>query len=70
MVTIFKRGKRNITNIKTQHFQIVITITNRILKFKLMIKEPLVASHTFFFIITFRKINSFTLFNCIVIQQL
>ena len=47
-----------IANIKTKHQ--IMTITNRILKFKSMINKPIVADNTFSTVITFSKINPFT----------
>ena len=43
IIIIFNSGNSNITNFKTQHCQIMRTITNKTLKFKLMLKKPVVA---------------------------
>ena len=61
MVTnIFNSGNNNIAEIKTQHRLIMITITNRILKFKLlMIKIPVVADIALFMVIALTRIYSF-----------
>ena len=45
-------------------------ITKRILIFRPMIKNLIVADHAFFAIVTFNRINSFTYINSIVIQKL
>ena len=45
-------------------------IANRILKFKPMIKKPIMTNHTFFAVVTFSKISSFADINSIVIQCL
>ena len=46
-------------------------ITDRMLKFKPMIKEPIVTNHTFFFAaVIFSRINSFAYINSFVIQNL
>ena len=45
---------------KTQHRQIMATITHKILKFKPMIKKPVTTNNTFFIATTFSNINSFT----------
>ena len=54
------RDDRNMANIKTQHHQIVTTITNRFLKMKPMVKVPVMANNAFFTAITFSKIGFFT----------
>ena len=59
---------RNVANIKSQHHQIMKAITNRILKFELMIKKSIVTNHTFVVAI-FSRISSFTYINSIVIQR-
>ena len=46
------------------------TITYRILKFESMIEKSIVANYTFFDVITFSQINSFSYINSIVIQYL
>ena len=43
--------------IKTQHSQIMAIITNRILKFKLMIKKSIVTNHTFFTYLSRTNLN-------------
>ena len=45
------------------------TITNKFLKFKPMIKLPIVANYTFFTAITFSNINSSIKINSIVIYN-
>ena len=59
----------NITNIKTRNCQIMRIITNIISKLIPMIKKPLVANHTFFTVITFKKINFFAYIKFIVTQH-
>ena len=61
IINTFNSDNSNIANIKTKHRQIMTTITNRILKFKPMIKKPIVADDIFFTIITFSRINGFQL---------
>ena len=56
----FNSDNSNIANIKIQHQEIMTTITNRILKIKPVIKISIVTNHTFFAIITFSYISSFT----------
>ena len=60
IVNTFNNDNSNIANIKTQRQQIMTTITEKFLKFKLMIKIPIVANYTFFTVITFSQSNSFT----------
>ena len=43
----------NIANIKRQHRQIITIITNAVLKYEPMIKISVVASYTFFPVLTF-----------------
>ena len=59
IITIFNSDNSNIAYIKTQHFQIMTTITYIILKVESMIKKLIVENHTFFAIVTLSKINSF-----------
>ena len=54
----FNCDNRNIALIKTQHCQIMTTITNRILIFEPMIKKSIVEFYTFFTVITSRRIDS------------
>ena len=60
IINIFNSDNSNISKIKTQHHQIMTTITDRILKFKPMIKTSVVANYTSFTAITFSNISSFT----------
>ena len=53
-------GNGNIALIQTQHREIVKTIVNRILKFKVLIKKPIVTNYAFCTVITFSKTNSST----------
>ena len=46
------------------------TITDRILKFKPMIKKSIAAKHKFFVAVTFSRINSIAYINSIIIQHL
>ena len=46
------------------------TIAYIILKVESMIKKPIMTNHTFFAVVTFSKINSFTYINSIVIEHL
>ena len=48
----FNTDNGNMANIKTQHRQIMTTITNKILKCKPIIKKPIVANYTFYTVIT------------------
>ena len=59
IINTFNSDNDNIANIKTQHHQIMTTIANRILKFKIMINKPTVTDNTLFTVITFSKIRSF-----------
>ena len=65
MINFFNSGNRNIAKIKSQHHQVITTITSEIMKLKPMI--PVVTNDTFFTVITFRKINFFTQINSIII---
>ena len=56
----FNSDNSNIACAKTQHGQVMITFTNRTLKFKPVFKKPIAADNTFFTVITFNSINSFT----------
>ena len=47
IINILNSDNINITNIKTQYCQVMTTITNITLKFKPMIKKPIVADNTF-----------------------
>ena len=58
IINTFNSDNRNIANIKTKHCKIMTTITNRILKFELKIKKPIVTDNAFFTVITFRNIIS------------
>ena len=58
IINTFNSDNNNITNIKRQHHQIMTSITNRNLKFKTMIRNPVVADNTLFTIITFSNIKS------------
>ena len=46
------------------------TTTDRMLKFKLIIKKPIMINHTFFAIVTFSKINYFSYIDSFVIHHL
>ena len=54
----FNSDNSNIANSKTQHRQIITTITYRILKFEPLIKKPIVTNYTFCTVITTASINS------------
>ena len=58
IINPFHSNNSNIANIKTQHRQIMTTITDRILKFEPIIKKPIVANYKFLTVITFSRINS------------
>ena len=47
IINHFNSDNSYIIKIKTEHCQIMTTITNIILKFKPMTKKPIVANHTF-----------------------
>ena len=66
IISTFNIDNTNITNIKTQHQQIMTVFTIRFLKFKLSI----VASYTFFAVVTFNIISSFTQNHFIVVYLL
>ena len=58
IINLFSSNNSNIPNIvANMHQQIMKTITDRILKPKLIIKKPIVAHHTFFIALTFGKIS-------------
>ena len=58
IINLFSSNNSNIPNIVANiHQQIMKTITDRILKPKLIIKKPIVAHYTFFVAITFGKIS-------------
>ena len=69
LINTCNSDNRNITRIKTRHRQIMATITNRILRFERMIKVQTVVDNTFFTVITFIRINSFTYINSVVIEH-
>ena len=60
IIDIFNIENSNIAKIKTQYCQIVTTITNIVLKFKPVMKIPVVTNYIFFTVITFSNINSLT----------
>ena len=51
IINAFNSDNNNIANIKTQNCQTITIITNRILKFKLRIKNWIVTKNTFFTVI-------------------
>ena len=63
IINTFHSDISNIAYIKTQNRQIMATIACRILKFKSVIKKPLVTNPTFFTSITLSRINSFAYIN-------
>ena len=67
IINTFNKYNSRIANTDTQHRQVMTIVINRIFKFESMIKKPIVASYTFFAVITF-KINSFVYINSIVIS--
>ena len=70
IINIFSIDNSNIAYNKTRHCLIMTTIAYRILKFKPMIKKPIVAYHAFFAVATFSKVSYFAYINFIVIQHL
>ena len=58
IINTFNSDNGSITKIKTQHCQIMTTITN--LKFKTMIKKPIVTNNTFFTGVTLSNVSFFT----------
>ena len=52
ITNIFNSADNNIAYINIQHCQIMTTIAYIILKFKSMIKKPIVAYHAFFTVVT------------------
>ena len=59
IINTYNSDNSNIANIKTQHQQIRSTITNRFLKFELMIKILIMVDDAFFTVIAFSNFNSF-----------
>ena len=51
IINTFNSDNNNIANIKRQHHQIMRSIANRNLKFKTMIRNPIVGDNTFFTVI-------------------
>ena len=68
VINIFKSDNSSITKTKTQNYHVMKTMIYRILKFQPMIEKPMVTNYTFFTVITFNNINSFTWVNSIVMQ--
>ena len=60
IINTFNSDNSSIAKIKTQHRQIMTAIANGNLKFEPMITKQIVADNTFFTVITFSRINSFT----------
>ena len=60
IINTFNSDNSNIASIKTQHQQILTTITNGFVKFEPMIKMSIVIDNTFFTVIHFSNIISFT----------
>ena len=60
IINTFISDNSNITSIKTQHQQILAAITNGFVKFEPMIKMSIVIDNTFFTVIHFSNISSFT----------
>ena len=58
IINTYNSDNSNIANIKTQHQQIRSTITNRFLKFELMIKILIMVDDAFFTVIAFSNFNS------------
>ena len=61
IINIFNSDNSNITRTKAQPYDIMTTITDRILKVKTMIEKLIITNNTSFIIITFSKISSFIL---------
>ena len=70
LMNFFNSDKIHIANIKTQHSQIITTITNIVSTFEHRIKKIIVANHKLFTVITFSRINSFAYINSRIIQHL
>ena len=60
LTNTFNSDDSNISDIKTQHCQVMATITYRISKLEPMTEKPTIANYTFFTAATFSNINSFT----------
>ena len=57
IANIFNSDNTNITKIKTQHHQIMTTITDKILKLKPMIKKAIVKNHINSLLLLFSAIS-------------
>ena len=51
IINTFDSEKNNIANIKTQHCQIMATITNEILRFELVIKIIILVNYIFYLLL-------------------
>ena len=58
IVNTFKSDNSNISYIQRKHCKSMSTITNRILKIKLMLKKPILTDKALLLIITLKNINS------------
>ena len=68
VINTSKSHNSNIPNIKAQQLiQIMVNITDRILKFKPMAIKPIMTNYTYFIVIIFNRVNSFTLINSVLI---
>ena len=70
IINLFNSDNSNIVHVKIHYHQIMMTVTDRILKFETMTKKSIVTDNTFFTVITFSRLNSFTLINSIKIKHL
>ena len=59
VINTFNSDNSNIAYIKTQHCQIMATVTYMILKFEPMIEKSILTNYTFFTVISFSNINFF-----------
>ena len=66
---IINSDNSNTACIKTQNRQIMTAIANIMLKFQPILKKTIMTNHTFFAVVTFRKISYFAYTNSIVIQH-
>ena len=60
IIKLFNSDNSNIVYGKTQQSQIMTNTAYSILKFKFMIKKPIMKNHAFFAIVTFSRIDPFT----------
>ena len=67
---IFSNGLSNIAYVNTILYQFMGTVAYRLLKFKSIIKNPIMKNRTYFVVVTFSKISSLGFIISIAIQHL